>query len=36
VQILGFEQGSEQGVFVLAITVLVVEDICGGVRLVAA
>ena len=33
---LGFEERSEQGVLILTVAVLVVEDIAGGVRLVAA
>ena len=35
-QAFGFEQRGQQGVLVFAVAVLVVEDVCGGVGLVAA
>ena len=35
-QAFGFEQGCEQSVLVFAVAVLVVENVCGGVGLVAA
>jgi hypothetical protein len=35
-QAFGFEQGGEQRVLIFAVAVLIVQDVCGGVGLVAA